>query len=118
MGKWGEERAMEYLRDSGADILESNFRCRAGEVDIIAADRGDFAFIEVKTRTRVSFGLPCEAVNSSKRKRIVKAACCYAVSRGMADAPFRFDVIEVLWTGGRTWLRHIRNAFEGGVEKD
>ncbi|MDR1134964.1 MAG: YraN family protein [Clostridiales Family XIII bacterium] len=116
LGDWGERRAARYLVDNGAWVIETNFTCKAGEIDIIAEDDGAIAFIEVKTRAELENGLPCESVNLSKRRRIAKAASLYIAQdrSGMMQAPdmdFRFDVIEILIMNKKVWIRHIKDAF-------
>jgi putative endonuclease len=116
LGVWGEKRAVKYLRERGALILAVNFRCKAGEIDIIAREGGTVLFIEVKTRRGLSRGLPCESVGAGKQRRIARAAGVYLSAAGYGDGrrpddDFRFDIIEVLLLGGKTWLRHVKGAF-------
>jgi putative endonuclease len=116
MGRWGERRAAEYIERNGGLVLETNFACKAGEIDIIAIDGGMIAFVEVKTRADTENGLPCESVNLDKRRRIARAASFYIAHNGsgpagLPDIGFRFDVIEILIVGGKAWIRHIRGAF-------
>jgi putative endonuclease len=116
IGKWGERRAVKYLEANGFTVLESNFRCRLGEIDIVAREGDALVFTEVKTRADLLFGLPCEAVNERKRKQITRVAEVYLslhprFARGAETASMRFDVIEILRLGGRAWIRHIRDAF-------
>lgn len=74
LGKIGENLASEYLEKQGYLILERNFACRQGEIDIIAKDEKEFVFVEVKTRRSLKFGYPAEAVTNIKRKHMQKAA--------------------------------------------
>ncbi len=76
-GKTGEELASKYIEKQGYKIVERNFRCRQGEIDIIAEDKQELVFIEVKTRTNLSYGFPAEAVNYVKQKHINKATKYY-----------------------------------------
>ena len=92
----GEDDARAFLTNAGYEIIESNYRGRFGEIDIIARDGEYTAFIEVKRRTGTRFGLPREAVTASKQKKIILTATEYAAKRGLLDSPLRFDVVEVL----------------------
>lgn len=112
-GAWGERIAAEFLKDKGYEILQTNFRIKAGEIDIIAYDNSCMVFVEVKTRKSSSFGYPSEYVNYAKQKKIKKAALCFVKS---LDREMRFDVIEVFYhesAGGfqADEINHIENAF-------
>jgi putative endonuclease len=116
IGKWGERRAAKYLEAKGFTVLESNFRCRIGEIDIVAREGSDLVFAEVKTRADLLYGLPCEAVNERKQQQLARVAEAYlAMDAGRAGCAGttrpRFDVIEILLIGGRAWIRHTREAF-------
>ena len=112
IGKRGEDAAVRYLMANGYDIVERNWRCRFGEVDIIARDDDALVFIEVKTRTSVEHGLPEEAVTPQKRARYEKMAALYLRDYEVVDVPLRFDVIAILVTApDRAILRHHANAF-------
>lgn len=93
-GDRGEAMAAEYLRENGYEILASQFRCRFGEIDLIAWDGDTLCFVEVKTRTNTQMGLPREYVTGKKRERIRKTALFYLSSHDL-DCPARFDVAEV-----------------------
>jgi putative endonuclease len=114
LGAFGEDIACSYLESKGYKIIERNFSCRAGEVDIIGIDGDTIAFIEVKSRTGVSYGNPSEAVGFTKKGRIVKTALFYMTKHSLFDYMCRFDVIEVLTDGSRenTNINLIKNAFE------
>lgn len=111
IGDMGEQAACEYLEDKGYEILERNFRVKAGEIDIIADDDGCIVCIEVKTRQNNLYGEPSEYVDYRKQKKIKKAAVCYTDT---VNNNIRFDVIEVFY--GRDSMsvksiNHIENAF-------
>ena len=93
-GDWGEALVAGDLRRRGYDIVASQFRCRMGEVDLIARKHGVLCFVEVKTRTGRDHGLPREAVTPRKQQRIRTAAAQY-LARYDLDCPVRFDVAEV-----------------------
>ena len=94
VGTRQESRAAEYLESLGYHILERNFRCRFGEIDLIAWDGDILCFVEVKTRTNLQMGLPREYVTPAKQRRIKKTALFYLVAHDL-DCPARFDVAEV-----------------------
>ncbi len=114
LGAFGEDMACGYLESIGYRIIERNFSCRVGEVDIIAMEGDTLAFIEVKCRTSISFGNPSEAVSYYKQKRIVKTALFFMTRNKIFDYMCRFDVIEVLTDGTKekTNINLIKNAFE------
>ncbi|MDR3295407.1 MAG: YraN family protein [Clostridiales Family XIII bacterium] len=111
LGAWGEGMACKDLRGSGVEIVEINFRCKPGEIDIIAREADALLFIEVKTRADLRCGLPCESVTPHKQKRIARAAEYYLSCKQAYGTELRFDVIEILSVGGKAWIRHIRGAF-------
>ena len=112
IGKYGEQTAVRYLMRSGYAILERNFRCRFGEIDIVAMKENVICFVEVKTRSSLYYGLPSEAVNDAKQKKLSKAALLYIGLNGCTGVGIRMDVIEIVVNGGKTFLRHIEDAFE------
>lgn len=95
LGTYGEQTAINYLESQGYIILSTNYRCKLGEIDIIAADGDIIAFIEVKTRRSEKFGQPRESVNYSKQMKIVKTALHYITKKKLTDWMSRFDVVEV-----------------------
>lgn len=112
LGDVGEEIATQYLLAKGYTILTRNYRTRLGEIDIIAMSKKTIVFVEVKTRSSVSFGYPAEFVTRPKQYKLLKAALYYLHSCGQDDAPARFDVLEILPTSeGYAVTNHIINAF-------
>ena len=104
-----EKQAGAYLEEQGYRILACNFRCRSGEIDIIAKDGAYLVFVEVKYRQDLKRGDPLEAVDYRKRKRISRAAACYCLKYGYGETtPCRFDVVSVL---GET-IHVVKHAFE------
>ena len=95
-GKIGEEIAQNYLKNNGYKIVKNNFRNKIGEIDIIAYDRDILVFIEVKYRKNSQFGLPREAVNSYKQRKIRMVASAYINKFKLFDKQCRFDVVEIL----------------------
>jgi putative endonuclease len=110
-GDAGEELACEHLRRLGLRILARNYRCRAGEIDIVAEDRGTVVFVEVKERRGESHGSAVDAVTALKRLRVIRAARTYAAIHGLSDAPLRFDVVAIDWGPLGPRVRHDAGAF-------
>lgn len=104
-----EKRAGEYLKSQGYHILEYNYRCRMGEIDIVARKETYLVFVEVKYRRRDGQGHPAESVTLAKQRKISKVAQFYCLTHGLTEGvPCRFDVVSIL--GDATEL--IENAFE------
>lgn len=101
-----------YLADQGFIILERNWKCKSGEADIIALEKETLVFVEVKTRSEGSLGLPESAVTTQKRICYEKIAISYLMQTPRPSCQVRFDVIAVQMTGERQCLlRHHRDAF-------
>lgn len=112
LGRRGEEAAVHFLERKGFYIHDCNWRCKAGEVDIVAEDEDVLVFIEVKTRSNCEKGLPEEAVDAAKRKRYERIAAYYLSKHEFVDKVVRFDVISILVVASdRAFLRHHRDAF-------
>ncbi|MFT5698740.1 MAG: putative endonuclease [Desulforhopalus sp.] len=113
LGQKGETEASHYLKRKGYEIIKTNFRCRYGEIDLIARKADVVIFIEVKTRTNNDFGGPAAAVDYRKQKQISKVAHHYMVTHHNDDIDARFDVIAILAKKGLdTEIVHITNAFD------
>ncbi len=112
LGLEGERRAAEYLISKGISIIQMNFRCPIGEIDIIAKDSGIIVFVEVKTRSSDIFGLPQEAVDYHKQKKLVQIANLYLQKKQLLNNPCRFDVISIIMKNNKTkTMKHFINAF-------
>ena len=111
-GLEGEDLACRHLAAQGYAILARNFRCRSGEVDVVARDGAVTVFVEVKHRRGSGHGAGHESVTFGKRRRIVRAARIFASARGLTESPLRFDVISIDEADGRTAIRHDRGAFD------
>ena len=113
-GRFGEEAGVEYLKKKRYKILDINFLCKIGEIDIIARDKSTIVFIEVKTRRSFEYGYPSEAVNYYKQRKISKTALYYLQKNKLFDFDynFRFDVLEILDDIEGVKINHILNAFE------
>lgn len=112
VGKIGEKLAAKYLEKSNYKIINQNFRCKQGEIDIIAIDNHgeeqEIVFIEVKTRTNLEFGTPAEAVDETKRQHIIKTAKYFLYSNNIKDKNVRFDAIEVFLNNNKYKINHIK----------
>ena len=95
IGKYGEDIAAKYLISLGYTIITRNYLTKKGEIDIIAKDKKEIVFVEVKTRLSKKFGEPCEAVTDYKIKHFVEAAKYYVYYNKLYNSDLRFDVIEV-----------------------
>ena len=113
LGVRGEGIAVAYLKERRFEIIERNYRCKGGEVDIIARDGKTYVFVEVKTRRNALFGSPQEAVTAFKQRQISKAALTWLAKKRLYEAPARFDVIAVVLCGATMpQIEHIPNAFD------
>lgn len=112
LGKKGEEIALRFLKKNGYRILEKNYVCKMGEMDIIAKEKDTLVFIEVKTRTSTEFGPPQLAVNSRKQKQLSKVALNYLNEKRLKDVKARFDVVAILLRQKGEEIELIRDAFD------
>ena len=114
LGRWGEERAAEYLHGKRYRIVGQNFSCRFGEIDLIAENRAYLAFVEVKLRKNAAFAQAREFVTAAKQQKLI-ASCDFWLTRNPTDKQPRFDVIEIYGPHGAAGdirINHIENAFE------
>lgn len=109
-GIQGENLAKTFLIENGYEILESNWRHKQYEVDLIAKKRNELIIVEVKTRRSNLFGEPEEFVNKAKQKNLFAAAQAFIELSGF-DLEIRFDIISVLWSGEKYRINHIESAF-------
>lgn len=115
LGHRGEIAATRFLERKGYYIHDRNWKCSAGEVDIVAEDEDVLVFVEVKTRSNCDKGLPEEAVDAKKRRRYEKIAAYYLREHEFVEKVIRFDVVSILVVGDdRAFLRHHCNAFAVG----
>jgi len=106
-GKFGEKLALKHLKKSKYKILEVNYTNKIGEIDIIAKDKDIIVFVEVKYRELSAFGMPREAVNINKQRKIKSVALSYLKMVNQLNTSCRFDVIEIL--GDK--IEHLKNCF-------
>lgn len=112
LGILGEETALSFLSQLGYRLLERNYRCRLGEIDLIMQDGRVLVFIEVKARRCTLYGVPQEAVGQVKQARIRRLAEHYLLCKGKEDCQLRFDVVAVrLEKSGNYIIDHFKNAF-------
>lgn len=112
IGTAGEQAAERFLRRRGYVIVARNYRCRAGEIDLVALVRDTVVFVEVKTRRQPECGSPVDAVDRQKQRKIVTAARHFIAQHELHDRCARFDVVGVWWEDGQARCELIENAFE------
>jgi putative endonuclease len=112
LGNAGEDAAVRYLCQQGYVILERNFRCRWGEIDLIARDGRTLAFVEVKTRRSQRYGPAAAAVTLGKQRHLIKASQVYLSQRKKADELCRFDVVTVELNAQLPRIELIKDAFQ------
>lgn len=113
LGERGEDAAARFLKRQGYTILERGHDSRLGELDIIAVDDNTIVFVEVKTRTSDDAGLPTDAIDERKQRRMTQAALGYLKAKRILEAAARFDVVAVRWPDGvrEPSIEHYKNAF-------
>lgn len=116
LGALGEEAAVRHLMVRGYRIIERNWRCRLGEIDIIAMDGEELVIVEVRTKSRISFGTGAESVNLRKQRKLRQLALTFIHQHdqilNLSEVNVRFDVISVMREeGGRLRIDHIVHAF-------
>lgn len=112
LGQRGEALAVSYLKGRKYKILETNYRCRCGEIDIIARDGSVLVFVEVKARRSTSYGPPQLSVTPFKQRQISKTALTYLSQNRLTGVDARFDVLALLLRNDQPVIEHIKDAFE------
>ena len=113
MGLWGENKAVEFLKEKIITLLARNYHSRFGEIDIIARKQNTIIFVEVKTRKNTAFGFPAEFVDYQKQQKIMKTAQLYINDNFNAEFDYRFDIIEVFhYDDNKLNFNHLKGAFE------
>ena len=111
IGIEGERLARNFLENKGYEIIEINFYCRFGEVDIITKINNEISFVEVKTRRQIKYGFPAESVTKVKKRHMYKIAEFYTYLYNLYDISISFDVIEVyLFKDKEARIEHIKNV--------
>lgn len=111
-GKLGEDIAVEHLAGMGYEILERNFRCPLGEIDIVARDHETLVFVEVRSRRTDNYGSPLESIGFAKQKKLSRVAECYLNRHGLHQIRARFDVVAVKLRISSSEVELIRDAFD------
>ena len=112
LGRAGEKAAAKALKRAGYRIVDRNFSCKSGEIDLIAKDKGTLVFVEVKTRSSDEHGPPGMSIDSRKRRRIMSLAKAYVKHKRLYDLRPRFDIYSILWKEGqKPEINHIPAAF-------
>jgi putative endonuclease len=111
LGRRGERLAIAHLEAGGATVLDRNWRCAAGELDIVARDGGELAFVEVKTRSGLGFGHPLEAITHRKLARLRRLAAAWRDAHPDERGGMRIDAIAVLAPpGAPVVVEHVRSV--------
>jgi putative endonuclease len=111
MGKYGEDLSAKYLQDRGYQIIERNWRCNLGEIDLIAKEGNRIIFVEVKTRNGSGYGHPFEAITALKVSRMRKLAAQWCAENKSAGSKVRLDAIAVLIQNGKVAIEHLKQVF-------
>lgn len=111
-GKEGEQIALTYLKKHGYRICETNFRCPLGEIDIIAREKSELVFVEVKTRKSDELGYPEQAVGPRKQRKMSQLALWYLQEKKLAGSAARFDVVAITMLSCGNEIKLIKNAFD------
>jgi putative endonuclease len=111
LGREGEQAAVDYLTERGFRILDRNWRCAEGEIDIVAVERHALVVCEVKTRSGTRYGTPLEAISRAKHRRLRRLAVHWLNAHGIRFEQIRIDVVGLLYegTGGFT-IEHVRGV--------
>jgi putative endonuclease len=111
LGRVGEQAAAEYLERAGMRILARNWRCSAGEIDIVAAERRMLVVCEVKTRSSTRYGTPLEAITRAKQRRLRRLAVCWLAANGVLFHEVRIDVVGLIRNpAGGFAIEHVRGV--------
>jgi len=111
-GKEGEKIAADFLKKKGYRIIDKNFRCPLGEIDIVAREKGAIIFIEVKTRKSSELGYPEQAVGVRKQKKMSQLAIWYLQKKKIIDTSARFDVVAITMHSSGNEIKLFKNAFD------
>ncbi|GAB2596695.1 YraN family protein [Pseudactinotalea suaedae] len=111
VGRAGEQLAREWLTRQGLQILDANWRCPIGELDIVALDGDELAFVEVKTRTSTAFGHPAESITRAKLARLRRLAGAWVAVHDVHASGMRIDVVAILRRSGEpTLVEHVQGV--------
>ena len=110
LGRIGENIIADYITKLGYKVVERNFECNQGEIDIIAKDKEELVVIEVKTRTDISYGEASEAVTDTKKRHLINSIKYYIYKQKLENQPIRIDVAEVYINKGKVKINYIKQA--------
>lgn len=110
LGRFGEDLAVRHLRERGLVILDRNWRCDVGEIDIVAREADVLVVCEVKTRRTTGFGSPLEAVTQAKAQRLLRLAACWLREHRLPPVEVRVDLVGVVGTGPDASIEYVRSA--------
>jgi len=114
LGSKGEDLAVQYLKKKGFKVIERNYHCSEGEIDLVAREKNTLVFVEIKARSSSEFGLPQEAVDRFKQKKIIQSARIYLAEHHLSEEiPARFDVVAIQLTPAGPQIELIKDAFQG-----
>ena len=115
LGERGERMAGDHLLNRGYAILEKNYRCRYGEVDIVAQQGAELVFTEVRTRSSTAFGTAQESITSTKARHLIAASQHYLERHSLTDKDWRIDLVSINWPPGAVspGVEHLEYAVEG-----
>ncbi len=112
LGRLGEDLAAHYLSGAGYRVLDRNWRCGAGEIDLVALDRDELVFVEVKTRSSIAFGHPLEAITPVKLARLRRLAAAWCEAHEGTSRRMRIDAVAVVAPPrGEAEIEHVRGVF-------
>ena len=111
-GRDGEALAAAFLERKGYRVIEQNYRCQLGEIDIVAVDRKTVCFVEVKTRSTADYDRPEVAVHRQKQYRLSRVALWFLKEKHLEGVRARFDVVAIMRRGRLNEIQHFENAFE------
>lgn len=111
LGRYGEDRAAAYLAGLGYEIIERNWRCSVGEIDLIARDKNRLVFVEVKTRSGSGYGHPFESISAEKLARLRRLVAAWCEARQVNAQRIRMDAISVLFSAGKVSIEHLKQVF-------
>jgi len=115
LGSKGEDLAVRYLTKKGYKVIERNYRCQWGEIDLVAREGDTLVFVEIKSRSSSGFGLPQDAVGRFKQEKLIQVARAYMAEHRLPETiPARFDVVAVQLTTSSPDIELIQDAFQAG----
>lgn len=112
IGQSGEDLATAWLKEKGMRVLVRNFRCPGGEIDLVCEDESTLVFVEVKTRTTVNYGVPGQAVDRNKTRKMIRAAMTYLSQKKAWDRSCRFDFVGIVFQAGEITVEHLEDVID------